>query len=104
MQQVKKYQRFAALCLEQARATTDHRLKAFLAEMAQEWQRLVEDVKGQKVKQDFRSPPKIPETDGVETQKQTEDVPSFSCSENSYWEALNSRRGGLRRPCEPFLF
>jgi hypothetical protein len=60
MQQVKKYQRFAALCLEQARSTTDPRLKAFLAEMAQEWQRLAEDVKGQKVKQDFRSPTEDP--------------------------------------------
>lgn len=54
--QRRKYQRFAARCLEQARATTDPRLKALLAEMAQEWQRLAEDVEGQKVKQDFRSP------------------------------------------------
>jgi len=43
MQSVRKYQRFAARCLEQARATTDPRLKAFLAEMAQEWQRVVEE-------------------------------------------------------------
>jgi hypothetical protein len=34
--------------------------KRFLAEMAQEWQRLVEDVKGQKVNQDFRSPMEVP--------------------------------------------
>ena len=35
----RRYQRFAARCLEEARGTTDPRLKAFLAEMAQEWQR-----------------------------------------------------------------
>jgi hypothetical protein len=45
MQRSRKYQRFAARCLEEARATTDPRLKAFLAEMAQEWQRLAEDAK-----------------------------------------------------------
>ena len=55
MQSVRKYQRFAAQCLEQARATTDPRLKAFLAEMAREWQRVVEDVRSQRVKQDLRS-------------------------------------------------
>ena len=33
MQRARKYQRFAARCLEEARATTDPRLKAFLAEM-----------------------------------------------------------------------
>jgi hypothetical protein len=51
MQSVRKYQRFAARCLEEARATTDPRVKAFLAEMAQEWQRIVEDVRSQRVKQ-----------------------------------------------------
>ena len=44
MQRARKYQRFAARCLEEARATTDPRLKAFLGELAKEWQRLVEAV------------------------------------------------------------
>ena len=60
MQRVRKYQRFAARCLEQARITIDPGLKAFLAEMAQEWQRLAEEVKSQKVKQDFRGPEEDP--------------------------------------------
>jgi hypothetical protein len=55
MQRVNKYRRFAAQCLEQARATTEPRLKAFFAEMAQEWQRLAEDVSSQRVKQDLGS-------------------------------------------------
>ena len=46
MQHSRKYRRFAARCLEEARGTIDPRLKAFLAEMAQEWQRLAEQVKG----------------------------------------------------------
>jgi hypothetical protein len=54
------HQRFAARCLEEARATTDPRLKAFLAEMGQEWQRLVEEAKGEGVKQDFRGPEEDP--------------------------------------------
>jgi hypothetical protein len=44
MQPARRYQQFAARCLEEARATTDPRLKAFLGEMAKEWQRLVEAV------------------------------------------------------------
>ena len=60
MQRPGKYQRFAARCLEEARVTIDPRLKALFAEMAQEWQRLVEEAKGQKVKQDFRGPEEDP--------------------------------------------
>jgi hypothetical protein len=55
MQSVRKYQRFVARWLEQARATIDPRLKAFLAEMAQGWERVVEDVRSQRVKQASRS-------------------------------------------------
>jgi hypothetical protein len=46
MQRVRQYKRFAARCLEEARVTIDPRLKGFLAEMAQEWQRLVEETSG----------------------------------------------------------
>jgi hypothetical protein len=60
MQRTRKYQRFAARCLEEARGTTDPRLKTLLAEMAQEWQRLVEEAKGQKVKQDTPGPEEDP--------------------------------------------
>jgi hypothetical protein len=60
MQSAGKFQRFAARCLEEARATPNLRLKAFLAEMAQEWQRLVEEAKGKRVKQDFRGPKEGP--------------------------------------------
>jgi hypothetical protein len=56
MQHSRKYRRFAARCLEEARGTIDSRLKAFLAEMAQEWQRLAEEVKGEKNDQHFRGP------------------------------------------------
>jgi hypothetical protein len=48
MQRVRRHQRFAVRCLEEARVTIDPRLKAFLAEMAQEWQRLVEEANGAK--------------------------------------------------------
>ena len=48
MQRLRKYQEFAARCLQEARSTTDPRLKAFWAEMAQEWQRLVDERKGMK--------------------------------------------------------
>jgi hypothetical protein len=48
MQRVRQYKRFAARCLEEARVTIDPRLKGFLAEMAQEWQRLVEETSGAK--------------------------------------------------------
>ena len=47
MQQSRKFRRFAARCLEEARGTIDPRLKAFLAEMAQEWQRLAEQAKSE---------------------------------------------------------
>jgi hypothetical protein len=60
MQPARKYQRFAARCLEEARATTDPRLKAFLAEMAQEWQRLVEEARGGRGKREFRGPEEDP--------------------------------------------
>jgi hypothetical protein len=56
MRRTKTYQRFAARCLEEARATTDPRLKALLAEMAQEWLRLVEEVKVLKSRPDSRGP------------------------------------------------
>jgi hypothetical protein len=56
MQRVKRYQRFAARCLEEARVTIDPRLKAFLAEMAQEWQRLVEEANGAKALPKIRGP------------------------------------------------
>jgi hypothetical protein len=51
MQRLRKYQEFAAGCLQEARSTTDPRLKAFWAEMAQDWQRLVEERKGSKSEQ-----------------------------------------------------
>jgi hypothetical protein len=54
MQRARKYQRFAARCLQEARTATDPRLKALLAEMAQEWQRLVEEAKGGKGEQHVR--------------------------------------------------
>lgn len=45
MQSAKKYQRYAARCLQEARTTTDFKLKTFLVEMAQAWQRLADQVK-----------------------------------------------------------
>jgi hypothetical protein len=48
MQRMKQYQRFAARCLEEARVTIDPRMKAFMGEMAQEWQRLVQEAHGAK--------------------------------------------------------
>ncbi len=56
MQRARKYQRFAARCLQEARATTEPRLKALLAEMAQEWQRLVDEAKGEMNRQNSRGP------------------------------------------------
>ncbi len=56
MQRARMYQRFVARCLQEARATTDPRLKAILAEMAQEWQRLVEEQRGETSRQNRRSP------------------------------------------------
>jgi hypothetical protein len=41
----KQYQRYASRCLQEARTTIDAKLKAFLVEMAQEWQRLAEQAK-----------------------------------------------------------
>lgn len=41
----KRYQRYAARCLQEARTTTDFRLKTFLVEMAQAWQRLADQAK-----------------------------------------------------------
>jgi hypothetical protein len=55
MQHVRRYRRFAARCLEEARGTIDPRLKAFLGEMAQEWQRLAEQAKSE-VNGNFRGP------------------------------------------------
>ncbi len=40
MTAAKDYQRYATLCLQEARVTADARLKGFLIEMAQAWQRL----------------------------------------------------------------
>ena len=56
MQRTRTYRRFAARCLEEARGTIDPRLKAFLAEMAQEWQRLAEETKGEKNNHLVRGP------------------------------------------------
>jgi hypothetical protein len=43
----KEYQRYASRCLEEARArsASDPKLKAFLIEMAQTWQRLADQAK-----------------------------------------------------------
>ena len=45
MHSAKQYQRYASRCLYEARITTDFKLKAFLVEMAQEWQRLADQAK-----------------------------------------------------------
>jgi hypothetical protein len=60
MQRTRTYRRFAARCLEEARGTIDPRLKAFLAEMAQEWQRLAEETKGKKSDHLVRGPESDP--------------------------------------------
>jgi hypothetical protein len=44
MPALKHYQRYATRCLEEARNTVDARHKAFLVEMAQAWQRLVDQT------------------------------------------------------------
>jgi uncharacterized protein YaaW (UPF0174 family) len=44
MTALKDYQRYAARCLDEARATIDARHKAFLVEMAQAWQRLADEA------------------------------------------------------------
>jgi len=41
----KDYQRYAARCREEARIITDSRLRLFLVEMAQAWERLAEQAK-----------------------------------------------------------
>jgi len=41
----KEYQQYAARCLQEARATSDFKLKTFLVEMAQAWQRLADQAK-----------------------------------------------------------
>jgi sugar diacid utilization regulator len=56
MQRSRKYQRFAMRCLQETYATTDHRLKVLLAEMAHEWQRIAEEAKDAKGQLRFRSP------------------------------------------------
>ena len=60
MQRTRTYRQFAARCLEEARGTIDPRLKAFLAEMAQEWQRLAEETKGEKNDHLVRGPESDP--------------------------------------------
>ena len=40
----KTYNRYAARCLEEARSASDQKLRAFLIEMAQEWQRLAQQA------------------------------------------------------------
>jgi hypothetical protein len=40
----KEYRRYSARCLQEARTSEDYRLKAFLVEMAQSWQRLAEQA------------------------------------------------------------
>jgi hypothetical protein len=56
MQRSRKYQRFAMRCLQETYATTDHRLKVLLAEMAHEWQRIAKEAKDAKGQLRFRSP------------------------------------------------
>jgi hypothetical protein len=41
----KKYQRYAARCLQEARTTPDFKFKTFLVEMAQAWQSLADQAK-----------------------------------------------------------
>jgi len=41
----RQYQRYVARCLHEARTTTDFKLKTFLIEMAQAWQRLADQAK-----------------------------------------------------------
>lgn len=56
MSTVRKYQRFAVRCLEEARATIDPGLKGFLAEMAREWQRLADEAKTEKLEHSGAGP------------------------------------------------
>jgi hypothetical protein len=44
MTTTQKYHRFAVRCLEEARNTTDERLKVFLIEMSQAWQMIADQV------------------------------------------------------------
>jgi hypothetical protein len=62
MQRSRKYQRFAIRCLQEAYATTDHRLKVLLAEMAQEWQRIAEEAKDANGQYTFGVPRQTPAT------------------------------------------
>ena len=59
MPTARKYQRFSARCLEEARATIDPGLKGFLAEMAREWQRLADEAKTEKLEQSIAGGPEI---------------------------------------------
>jgi len=45
MSALKNYQRYAARCLQEARAAADSGHKAFLVEMAQVWQKLADQAK-----------------------------------------------------------
>jgi hypothetical protein len=45
VQTAKLYQQYATRCLREARTTSDSKLKAFLVEMAQAWQRLADQAK-----------------------------------------------------------
>jgi hypothetical protein len=49
---VKDYHRYAARCLQEARAAPDSRNKSFLIEMAQAWRRLAEHA----ITANFRQP------------------------------------------------
>jgi hypothetical protein len=55
-----KYHRFAVRCLEEARNTTDARLKVFLIEMAQAWQMLANQAT---VNANLQATPAGPEKD-----------------------------------------
>jgi len=45
MSALRDYQRFAARCLQEARATLDSRHRVFLVEMAQAWRKLAEQAR-----------------------------------------------------------
>ena len=62
MQRSRKYQRFAMRCLQEAYATTDHRLKVLLGVTADEWQRIAEEAKDAKVSYTFGFPRQTPAT------------------------------------------
>ena len=60
MTAAKDYQRFATRCLQEARLAADSRLKGFLIEMAQAWQRLASE-KGPSVKSGHERPASEPD-------------------------------------------